>query len=115
MEIGRTSLRTAGKPAAVKLDAEKYDTLVFVNIDVVDEKGLLAADAAASLHIETEGPARLLGFAGPKALHRKGYEHTDTTAGEGHALAVLKRTGEDGKVTVKVSGEGLKEEIIEFA
>lgn len=116
-EIGRASLRTAGNAAAVRLSAERYETLAFVNVDVVDEEGLLLADAVTPLHIEIEGPARLLGFAGPKALHKKGYEHADTTAGEGHALAVLKLTGEeggDGKVTVKISGEGIREETVEI-
>ena len=48
-EIGRTTLRTAGKPVTTALMAEKYDTLVFVNIDVVDENGLLRADARIPL------------------------------------------------------------------
>lgn len=116
-EIGRTSLRTPGKPTAVRLSAERYETLAFVNVDVVDEEGLPAADAVTPLHIEIEGPARLLGFGGPKALHKKGYEHVDTTAGEGHALAVLKLIGEEGKhgkVTVKISGEGIREETAEI-
>lgn len=116
-EIGRVSLQTAGKAAAVRLSAERYETLAFVNVDVVDEEGVLLADAATPLHIEIEGPARLLGFAGPKALHKNGYEHADTTAGEGHALAVLKtdkEKGGDGKITVKISGEGIREETVEI-
>lgn len=115
-EIGRVGLRTAKRPAAAALSAERYGTLAFVNVDVVDEEGLLAADAATPLHIEIEGSARLLAFGGPKALYRNGYEHADTTAGEGHALAVLKLTGEngkEGKVTVKITGEGLKEGTVE--
>ncbi len=111
-EIGRTSLKTSGKPAAVALSAEKYHTLAFVNIDVMDEQGLLVADAVTPLHIEIEGPAQLLGFAGTRALHHNGYENVDTTAGEGHALAVLKLTGEQEKVTVKISDEGINEETV---
>lgn len=111
-EIGRTSLKTSGKPAAVALSAEKYHILAFINIDVMDEQGLLVADAVTPLHIEIEGPAQLLGFAGTRALHRNGYENVDTTAGEGHALAVLKLKGEQEKVTVKISGEGINEETV---
>ena len=116
-EIGRASLRTAGTPAAVRLSAETYDTLAFVNVDVVDIQGLLAADAAVKLHIELDGPARLLGFGGFGARHHKGYEGADTTAGEGHALAVLKldkKTGENGNIRVRISGEGLAESCLEI-
>lgn len=116
-EIGRTCLKTAGKPAAVRLSAERYDTLAFVNVDVIDENGLPAADAVTPLHIEIEGTAKLLGFAGPKALHHMGYEQMDTTAGEGHALAILKLTGENRKdetIRVKISGENIKEEQLEL-
>lgn len=111
-EIGRTTLRTAGKPAMTVLTAEKYETLVFVNIDLVDENGLLAADAQTQLSIQAEGDAKLLAFGGVKALHHNGYELPETTAGEGHALAVLKRTGEMGQITVTVTGEGLREQTI---
>ena len=58
------------------LTAEQYDTLVFVNIDVVDGNGLLRADAATPLSLQVEGDARLLAFGGVKALHRKGYART---------------------------------------
>lgn len=115
-EIGRTTLRTAGKPATTVLTAERYDTLAFVNIDVVDGKGLPRADARTPLSIRVEGDAKLLAFGGVKALHRKGYELPDTTAGEGHALAVLKlakETGNIGKVRVTVTGEGLEAQTIE--
>lgn len=116
-EIGRTVLRTAGKPAGVRLSAEKYDTLAFVNVDVVDGQGVPAADAVTPLHIDIEGPARLLGFGGMKTRHRNGYENADTTAGEGHALAVLKFDPEAKgreRITVKISGEGLAEGRIEI-
>lgn len=115
-EIGRTTLRTAGKPETTVLTAEKYDTLAFVNIDVVDENGLLRADAQTPLSIRLEGDAKLLAFGGVKALHHRGYELPDTTAGEGHALAVLKLAKEienRGKIRVTVTGEDLRAQTIE--
>jgi len=111
-EIGRTVLKTVGKPAIVRLSAEKYDTLAFINIDVADENGLLAADAQTKLSIQVEGPAELAAFAGVDAKHQKGYGLAETTAGEGHALAVLKLTGGSGEIKVTVSGEGLRTESI---
>ena len=113
-EIGRTSLSSAAEPSRLGLSAEKYETLAFVNIDVLDERGVLAADSKAELSLAIDGPAELLGFAGVNARHRRGYCLSNTTAGDGHALAVLKLTGEDGKITVKVSGDSLAETAIEI-
>ena len=80
----------------------------------MDENGLLRADARIPLSVCVEGDARLLAFGGMKALHRKGYGLADTTSGEGHALAVLKRTGDRGRIKVTVTGAGLKEQVIEM-
>ena len=113
-EIGRTSLKTAGKAAALTLCAEKYDTLAFVNVDVIDENGLLVADSTVPLSVKIDGPAKLAAFGGVKALHHNGYELPDTTAGEGHALVVVKLTGEEGKIAVTISGEGIKETTLEL-
>ena len=111
-EIGRTILKTAKAAQTVVLSAEKYETLVFVNIDVVDENGILTADSQAPLSIKVEGAAELMAFGGVRALHQNGYELPETTAGEGHALAILKRTGEAGEIRVTVTGENLKEQSI---
>lgn len=113
-EVGRTSLKTSGKAKKAALSAEKYETLAFVNVDILDEEGLLVADAAVPLSIQIDGPAELLAFGGVKAMHKNGYELPETTAGEGHALAILKMSGEAGKITVKISGEDIEETAVEL-
>lgn len=113
-EIGRTSLKSSGKPDTIALSAEKYGTLAFINIDVIDANGLLCADAQTPLSVKVEGPAVLAAFGSVKALHHSGYELPDTTAGEGHALAILKLTGESGTICMTVSGENLKDVTIEL-
>ena len=113
-EIGRAALKTAGKPDTVLLAGERCETLAFVNVDVVDAEGLLVADAATPLSVQVEGPAELLAFGAVHARHHNGYELSDTTAGEGHALAVLKLTGEPGNVRVTVSGADIKASAIEL-
>ena len=72
------------------------------------------ADSKAQLSVEVTGAARLLAFGGVGALHRKGYELLQTTAGEGHALAILKLEKDGGKVTVTVCGEGIEKADVEL-
>lgn len=114
VEIGRTSLKTSGKASKLALSAEKYETLAFINVDVLDKDGLLVANSKAPLSIQVTGPAELLAFGGVGALHKKGYELPQTTAGEGHALAILKMKKDGGKITVRISGEGIEEAVIEL-
>lgn len=113
-EIGRASLKTSGKAAKLSLSAERYGTLAFVNVDVLDEDGILVADSKAPLSIQVTGQAELLAFGGVGALHKKGYELPETTAGEGHALAILKMEKAGETVVVRVDGEGLEEAMIEL-
>lgn len=113
VEIGRTMLKTAKKATNLGVTVEKYEELAFVNIDILDEDGNLVADSTKKLSIQIDGAARLLGFAGVGASHKNGYEFPVTTAGEGHALAILKLTGK-GQITAKISGEGLEEKSVKF-
>ncbi len=113
-EIGRSSLVSSKRASAAVLSAEKYGSLMFINIDITDENGCLVADASMMLSIRIEGPASILAFGAVGALHQAGYGDLHTTAGEGHALAVLKLSGESGVVNVFVSGDGLKETSIEI-
>lgn len=114
VEIGRTSLKTSGKVSKLALHAEKYETLAFINVDVLDQDGLLVADSRVPLSIQVTGTAELLAFGGVGALHKKGYELPQTTAGEGHALAILKMKKDGGKISVRISGEGIEEAVIEL-
>lgn len=114
VEIGRTSLKTSGKASKLTLHAEKYETLAFINVDVLDKDGLLVADSRVPLSIQVTGTAELLAFGGVGALHKKGYEPPQTTAGEGHALAILKMKKDGGKITVRISGDGIEEAVIEL-
>ena len=81
---------------------------------MLDQDGLLVADSKAPLSIEVTGAARLLAFGGVGALHKKGYELPQTTAGEGHTLAVLKLEKGGGKITVTVCGEGIEKTAVEL-
>ncbi len=113
-EIGRTTLRSSGEASGVKLDAERYETLAFVNIDMVDDKGILAAYAAVPIRIDIDGDATLLAFGSVGARHDHGFEKPETTSGEGHALAILKLGPDAGDVKVTVSGENIAPSEIVF-
>lgn len=129
-EIGRKVLRTTKTAAVIRVVAEnRYscaesdapangslgcNALGFVNIELLDEDGLLVYDAGNTLSVQVEGPAVLAAFGSEKAIHQCGFEQPVTVAGNGRALAVIKTTGMPGKVRVKVSGDGLEPAAVTF-
>ncbi len=118
-EIGRNSLATTGAVAEIAVEIESYSTetlpaaadLVFLDICLRDAEGrrVFRND---SLSIELSGPAKLLAFGSESALHDHGYEKPVTTATDGCALAVLKRTaGEDQTIQITFRSREVEKKI----
>ncbi|MDY2897048.1 MAG: glycoside hydrolase family 2 protein, partial [Candidatus Limivivens sp.] len=114
-EISRDQLETSGKPAKLSVIPEKTvmradgHDLVYVNIDVLDEKGRLVTDAAIELTACTEGSGYLAGFGTGNPVTEENYTDNKTTSFGGHATAVIRSSYETGKTVLTVSAEGMKQ------
>ena len=114
-EGGHTVLRTAGKPYALRVKADRTaltadgQDLAYLTVEVVDRNGVVCPNASDEIQISTSGPAVLA------ALGNADVKEVGTTvdnvhnAWKGHALAVLRSSSSAGKVTVKVTSPGLKQ------
>lgn len=117
VECARARLKTAGSPKTVKLSA--YDKTLylsrgdvgFVSVDVCDRDGETVTYAMRNLTAQVEG-AKLVAFINADPRLRK-IDADVCPAYGGRALCVVKPDGE-GKVTVKVSGDGLTASRISF-
>lgn len=102
-EIGRSVLQTTGEAAKLALAPECGEDLIFVNIELQDDKGRRVF-SDAELEIDVKGAA-LLGFGSERTKHDHGYTKPKATATDGCALAILrperKNGGEEVTVTVK--------------
>ena len=108
-EIGRCQLSTTGEPAALYIQEEKGEALLFLNIELKDATGLRVF-SGAPLQIEIEGPVELKGFGSETALHDHGFEKPETTLTDGCALAILRRTS-DWPALARISCLGLTQEV----
>lgn len=112
-EISRDQLETSGKPAKLSVIPEKTvmradgHDLVYVNIDVLDEKGRLVTDAAIELTACTEGSGYLAGFGTGNPVTEENYTDDQTISFCGHATAVIRSGYEAGKTVLAVSAEGM--------
>lgn len=83
--------------------------LVFVTVEISDEKGVRRTAADGKVALDVKGPATLLGY-GSASIRQddfKPYLGTETETFEGHALAVLRSAGEAGTVSVTASANGM--------
>ena len=115
-EIGRTSLVTAGTPSsAASVDRSTvtadHGDLVFVELELRDEQGVLhtAADRELTVSVEGAGTLIALGSGRPATLER--YDTGRHTTFDGRALAVVRPT-EAGSIRVIASADGLEETVV---
>ncbi|MFG2468564.1 glycoside hydrolase family 2 TIM barrel-domain containing protein [Streptomyces canus] len=106
-------LRTAGKPHAVRLTADRTSlaadgrSLAFVTADVVDSRGVMVPDAEHLITFAVRGGS-LAGLDNGREESAERYQATTRTAFHGKALAIVRSGTEPGVLKVTASGEGLR-------
>ena len=91
---------------------DKPEDIVFVEISITDDDGVLNPGSSKQIHVSVEGAGRLygLGSANPKSEEDYWQEYCEVY--EGRALAVIRSTEKQGMITVRVTADGCKEENI---
>ncbi|KOG41806.1 glycoside hydrolase family 2 TIM barrel-domain containing protein [Streptomyces resistomycificus] len=104
-------LRTAGKPHAVRLTADRKSlpadgrSLLFVTADIVDARGVVVPDAEHLISFTVRGGS-LAGLDNGREESAERYQASTRTAFNGKALAIVRSGTEPGalKVTARVAG-----------
>lgn len=113
-KVAEHELRTAGKPASVRLVPEQkrllpgFDHVGFIRVEVVDTKGVRVPDAAHALSVRVEGAGVLAAFDNGSPTDHTAFASPKRNAWNGRALVMVRATADKGKITVTVTGEGLK-------
>jgi len=114
-------LRSAGKPAGVKLVPDQTELnadgqdLSFIEVQVVDEHGIIIPYATNKLDFQIDGPAVLAGAGNADMRDTTGYTGSSRRAWQGRALLVVRSMHKAGRIMVKVSSQGLKEGVAMLA
>jgi beta-galactosidase len=112
--IAEMSFRTAGKPARLRLKADRQtirasrNDLAYVTLEVLDGTGRPVPDATVpvSFSISGEGELAAAGTANPKDV-RSFRNHRPVTY-HGKCLAIVRPIGRAGTVTLRAKSEGLE-------
>ncbi|MBK6281920.1 MAG: DUF4982 domain-containing protein [Draconibacterium sp.] len=113
-EISRQTLKTTGAPVQIKITAEQdvlpagQNDLIYFNIEVLDEFGMLVPNAENKIEFEISGPCKLQAVANenPKDMHSFQQPFVNTFRGRCQLIARL--TKMDGEIVIAAKSEGLK-------
>ncbi len=112
-EVSRRSLKTAGKPAALRLAQEPAGDFCYVSMEVVDGEGNLVPDAQIPLTASAAGAGSLAAFGSANPVTEENYTSGSFISYRGRALAVLRKE-QEGSAVLTVSAQGLEEKRLEM-
>jgi hypothetical protein len=116
-ECGRSKLESArgdvlldaraDRPSIVAIPAD----LAFVELALVDEAGVVHADAHRTIQVELEGPAVLAALGSANPCTTEGFRSSSCSTFDGRALAIVRPTG-PGRILVKATIPGSRPQLV---
>jgi beta-galactosidase len=113
-EIGRTTLRTAGAPAALRLVSDvrslttARDDLAHVLVEVTDRAGLPVPDGTLRVGFGIRGAGELVGVANGNPHNVDSFKQARRHTWHGRALAVMRPAERPGRLTLTATAPGLR-------
>ena len=115
--MGEQTVRTAGKPARIVLEADrssiaaKGEDLAFVKVSVVDKDGTPCPTATNKMKFEVTGAAKFRAACNGDATSLVAFNSTEMPLFSGELVVVVEGT-KQGKATLSVSAEGLPKDTL---
>jgi beta-galactosidase len=113
-EIGQAIMRTAGKPAAIRLTPDRTELsatgedLCYVLVEAVDKKGTLCPLADNRIRFKVDGPAEIAGVGNGNPLSLEPFQADSRKLFYGKAMLILRtKEGKSGEVRVTAKSKGL--------
>jgi beta-galactosidase len=112
-ETVRQSLKTTGKPAQLKITAEKNSfpgvetDLVYFNIEVLDENGLLVPNAEIPVEFEISGGGKLQAVASENPKGMQSFQQPSVKTYRGRCQLIVRPDGTGGEIVITAKSEKL--------
>jgi beta-galactosidase len=112
-ETGRTSLKTAGAPASLRLTADRseihstFGDLAYLTVEIVDQDGYLVKWADPEVAFEVTGVGVLIAVGTANPMSEELYVGNKRKAWNGRLMAVVRSNGQAGEILLKASTKGL--------
>ncbi len=122
IETASETIRTVGKPAAVRLTADRSairadrNDLSYVMAEIVDSDGNVVPYADNVLvNFEISGNGEIAGVGSGSPTDMSSFQKPLKKSWQGRCLAIIRPKGEAGKIVLTARAEGLKEAVAEIA
>ena len=113
-EIESKVLKTTGKPAKIRLTADRSELkasrndLSYVTVEVVDETGAIIPNANLPIQFKVEGAGELAAVENGNPADMKSFRSPQVTSFNGKCLVILRPTGTSGEIKLKAESENLQ-------
>lgn len=112
VEVVRQSLKSAGKPAVLKISAEEIkpgnNDLAYFNVEVLDENGNLVPNAVIPVDFEIEGDGALQAVGNGNPTDMKSFQQPRVNTFRGKCQLIVHTGKEGGTVSVSAKSDGLE-------
>jgi len=112
-EVETKILKTTGKPAKIRLTADRSELkasrndLSYVTVEVLDENGLLVPDSNVSIQFGISGEGELAAVENGNPTDMKSFRTPKVNSFRGRCLAILRPNGRKGELKLKAESEEL--------
>jgi beta-galactosidase len=113
-EVAKTTLKTAGEPKEIRLTADRSkiradrNDLSYITVEVVDRLGAVIPNAEVPIHFTITGAGELAATGSSAPNDASSFRVPLRKTYEGRCIAILRPTGDAGKITLKAEADGLK-------
>ena len=119
--VATDAVQTAGSPAALALKPDRTtimadgNDLSYVEIDVVDAKGVLAPQASNTIAFSVAGPGAIAGVDNGNPISHESYQGAMRSAFSGKALVIVRSTLIPGTITLRATSGSLTAASVDIA
>ncbi|MFN8256184.1 MAG: glycoside hydrolase family 2 TIM barrel-domain containing protein [Bacteroidales bacterium] len=114
-ETGSDTLKTAGKPVAIRLKADRNsikanrNELSFISVEVIDSKGNVVSNVNDLLvKYQIEGNAEIAAVGNGNPAEVGSFQQNGKKVYHGQGLVIVRPKGNAGKIVLKAEANGLK-------
>ena len=112
-ETAEVVLKTTDKPASIRLTADRNqikadkNDLSYVKIEIVDKNGNVIPDTNLQVNIKCKGNGSVIASGNAAYDDMKSFRSLTPNTFRGRAIAIIQPNGQEGKIELTVSAEGL--------
>jgi beta-galactosidase len=117
-EVESVLLKTAGQAATIKLKADRKtiesdgQDLVYINVELLDEKGILNPNVANELTFKVSGAGTIAGVDNADLKDADLYVANTRKTWKGRAMVIIKSNKQSGNINLEVTSPGLGKTVL---